>query len=230
MDHSSIHRKFGIQCNFLESLQIRQRIPLTWRRLLTRHENQCANYDVVDDVYVRIKKKLPISQSETKLIYQYFIDEKSQPPVCIGKMTKIYPDIKNEEWNEIFKHTFLITRETKLQTFQYKIIHRIINCNKKLYDMKIKTTPTYSYCDEMDDIIHFFVLCPETYRFWVSFPHWWNIYTPTGNPLYHTILPEGKQIIFGITSHKSDPYVVLNYCVMHAKYNIYKQSYRVETI
>ena len=118
MDHSSIHRKFGLQCNFLESLQIRQRIPLTWRRLLTRHENQCANYDVVDDVYVRINnKKLPISQSETKLFCQYFIDEKSQPPVCIEKMKKIYPDIKNEEWNEILKHPFLITRETKLQTF-----------------------------------------------------------------------------------------------------------------
>ena len=92
-------------------------------------------------MFVLITKKLPISQSETKLFYQYFIDEKTQPPVCIEKMKKIYPDIKNEEWNEILKHPFLITRETKLQTFQYKIIHRIINCNKKLYDMKIKTTP-----------------------------------------------------------------------------------------
>ena len=139
MDHSSIHRTFGIQCNFLESLQIRHGIPLTWRGLLTRHENQCANCDIVDDVYVRINnKKVPISQSETKLFYQYFIAEKSQLPVCIEKWKEIYPEIKNEEWNEIFKHPFRITRETKLQTFQYKIIHRIINCNKKLYDMKIK--------------------------------------------------------------------------------------------
>ena len=206
MDHSSINRKFGIQCNFLESLQIRHSIPLTWRGLLTRHENQCANCDVVDDVYVRINnKKLPISQSETKLFYQYFIDEKSQPPACIEKWKQIYPEIKNEEWNEIFKHPFLITRETKLQSFQYKIIHRIINCNQKLYDMKIKTTPTCSYCDELDDIIHFFVLCPETYRFWLSFSHWWNTNTPTDNPLYLTILPNGKQIIFGIASHKKQP-------------------------
>ena len=68
MDHLSIYRKFGIQCNFLESLQIRHSIPLTWRGLLTRHENQCANCDIVDDVFVRItNKKVQISQSETKL-------------------------------------------------------------------------------------------------------------------------------------------------------------------
>ena len=57
IDHSGIHRKFGIQCNFLESLQIRHSIPLTWRELLSRHENQCVNCDIVDDVYVRIDNK-----------------------------------------------------------------------------------------------------------------------------------------------------------------------------
>ena len=77
---------------------------------------------------------------------------------------------------------------------------------------------------QLDDIIHFFVLCPETYRFWLSSSHWWNTNTSTGNPLYLIILPEGKQIIFGITSHKIDPYVVLNYCIMHAKYHIYRQK------
>ena len=49
---------------------------------------------------------------------------------------------------------YIYLRETKLQSFQYKIINRIINCNKKLFDMKIEHSPVCSYCDQTDDIGH----------------------------------------------------------------------------
>ena len=57
-------------------------------------------------------------------------------------------------------------RETKLQSFQYKIIQRIINCNKKLFDMTIKNSPICTYCDQTDDIGHLFFLCKDVYQFW----------------------------------------------------------------
>ncbi len=36
---------------------------------------------------------------------------------------------------------FHTTRETKLQSFQYRILHRTITCRKKLYDMKLVDSP-----------------------------------------------------------------------------------------
>ena len=124
---------------------------------------------------------------------------------------------QERKWNELFKDPFLMTRETKSQTFQYKIIRRIIDCNEKLYHMKIRTTPTLSKCDELDDIIHFFVLCPETYSFCLSLYRWWNTNTPIGNQIHLTIFPERKQMILGITSRKSDLCYVLYHCDMHAQ-------------
>ena len=115
-------------------------------------------------------------------------------------------------------------RYVHVQCIYVWYVHVTVNHSPYAGSKICMKTPTCSYCDELNDSIHFFFLCPETYSIWLSFSHWWNTNTPTGNPLYLTILPEGKQIIFGITSHKSDPYVVLNYCIMHVKYHIYKQK------
>ena len=43
-----------------------------------------------------------------------------------------------EDWSIIFSRPYKSVRETQLQYFQYKIIHRIIAYNKKLFDMKVK--------------------------------------------------------------------------------------------
>ena len=47
------------------------------------------------------------------------------------------------EWADIFTRTFKVVRKTKLQSFQFKLVHRVINCNKKVFDMKIKASPQY---------------------------------------------------------------------------------------
>ncbi len=54
-----------------------------------------------------------------------------------------YPDFNNTDlktWPRIFKLPFQVIRETKIQAFQYKILHRIISCNKWLFNIKIKTS------------------------------------------------------------------------------------------
>ena len=52
--------------------------------------------------------------------------------------------MSEEKWIDVFLRPYIYSRETKLQPFQYKIINRIINCNKKLFDMKIKHSPVCS--------------------------------------------------------------------------------------
>ncbi len=46
---------------------------------------------------------------------------------------------------------FHITRETKLQSFQYRILHRTITC-RKLYDMKLDDSPNCLYCNNIDEL------------------------------------------------------------------------------
>ncbi len=64
-------------------------------------------------------------------------------PNNIYKWCEIYPDFKtadSQTWLGIFKLPFNLIRETEIQIFQYKILHRVIPCNKWLYNIKIKTT------------------------------------------------------------------------------------------
>ncbi len=45
---------------------------------------------------------------------------------------------ENKTWKRIFNISFTVLRDTKLQSFQYKIIHNIIPCNKWLHTIKIR--------------------------------------------------------------------------------------------
>ncbi len=81
---------------------------------------------------------------------------------CINKWTIDYPKFENVEqtlWKNIFCSAFHTTRETKLQSFQYRILHRTITYRKKLYDKKLVDSPNFLYCNNIDDIKHFLLSC-----------------------------------------------------------------------
>ena len=52
------------------------------------------------------------------------------------EIPQTYPNIISTAWGSIFKLSFITTRETSLQSFQYRIIHRTITCRKKLHDQQ----------------------------------------------------------------------------------------------
>jgi hypothetical protein len=128
------------------------------------------------------------------------------------------------QWENIFKQTPLIVRETKLQSFQYKIIHRTIACKKWLFNIKISNSDICTFCDnDTDNIQHFFLLCKNTYTFWVSFDQWWH--KITNNHLIDYSEPNKIQfeLLLGFPD-KSDKNQVLNYCILHVKFYIYSKK------
>ena len=124
----------------------------------------------------------------------------------------------SEEWADIFLRPYICLRETKLHSFQYKIINRIISCNKKLFDMKIKPL-VCSYYDQTDDIGHFFFMCKDVYEFWKRICTWWNkLYYDVDFPVFLNV----KTVIFGSQCNPKTV-SVLNFCMFHIKYYINKQ-------
>ena len=78
------------------------------------------------------------------------------------------------DWPSIFMQPYLSSRETKLQSLQYKIIHRIFPCQKWLYNHKVITSPNCLHCNEVDNLIHYFVECRGVNDFWSQLESWWN--------------------------------------------------------
>ncbi len=223
MNETELRNVYGINCSFLNVLQIRDSIPKEWKDILYSQKYTGRKLDYCKDLYI-CNKMYNIEIMKTNVIYNHFIKSKCRTPTCIVKWTEVYPEFNNASedlWPNIFILPFRITRETRLQTFQFKIIHRLITCQKKLHEMKIVENNLCLYCHDIDDLKHFFLYCEKSHQFWNSFFNWWNTLGDiTISPDYESL---EECIVFGFQS-KGEIFDVINYCILLGKYYIYCQK------
>ena len=85
--------------------------------------------------------------------------------------------------------------------------------------MKIKNSPVCSYCDQTDDIGHYFFMCKDVYEFWKSICRWWR---KLDYDDVDFLVPNVKAVIFG-SQCITETVAVLNFCIYHIKYFIDRQ-------
>lgn len=122
------------------------------------------------------------------------------------------------EWKDICTNPFRATRETKLQSLQYKIIHRTFPCGSFLCRVRIRDSDWCRYCDATDTITHHLYRCAKVLPFWNSLSRWFrqqvNLYLDLLTP---------KEIILGLPkgAHQRD---VINHIVLAIKFYIFRQK------
>lgn len=80
-------------------------------------------------------------------------------------------------WNDIFLLPFKSSRETKLQSFGFKLLNRLMPCGKYLHKIKVRDDPCCPQCGEEDDIVHFFFFsCPTAKTFWTKLSDWCELH------------------------------------------------------
>jgi hypothetical protein len=217
-----LNSKYSLNCNFMEHLRIRQAIPLLWRSILSSTTNETlGDPDTKHRLYITVNSKdLDIIQTPSNVIYWLLIHKKThkQSPTCIQRWENIF-HIDSDLWPLLFKAPFKSCRATYLQSFQYRILHRILPCNEWLIKRKIVDTNvcTYRYCDgqEIDTIIHYLVTCKPVHNFWQSFTAWWNAMNFSK---LHPLVEEN--IILGVPCITNED-IIFNMCTIVAKYHIY---------
>ena len=216
LSHEALSQNYGLHCNFLNTLQLRHSIPMEWREMLL----QSKECDILNEPFVIVENKMfPITKCSTNTIYWNFVSKKARVPAGEKKWNEVYPMIDRDLWTKIYTHPYKFIKETKLQSFQYRIIHNLITCNKRLFDMKLRDSPKCTYCSEIDDNRHFFLYCPVVKTFWRSFFLWWN---RLENIQFENI--EEECILFGFIMDDSDIFQALNFCLLHAKSYVHKQK------
>ena len=220
LSHDGLSTKFGVSCSFLNILQIRHSIPRAWLNRIYHatkvYPHQQAPGLLVNDVYKNIDKL------KCKDFYWLLVDRMNTQPSCIKKWTEVFPAFSEADpatWKRIFTMAFTTCTETKIQAFQYRLIHRIIPCNKWLCDITIKSSNICDHCTEVDDLLHFFLYCQRVHTFWVSLFKWWNRTSKISIQDESEII---ECILFGFPV-ESDIFNVLNFIVLYAKYYIYRQ-------
>ena len=198
----------GCKQLFLSILQIRQSLPYNWRLFLTQ---QNINDQTEPKILLKlISKLIPFTRYKSFQFYQMLkaIEEKNTVPKCISKWNEVF-NIDIKEWGEIFLNPFTVCRSTRLQSFQYRLLHRVITCNHWLYNAQLKDSPNCDTCLVDDDLYHFFINCIHVQDFRTSFNQWWA--EVTLQPLQLS----QQDIIFGVK--KSNKYYqTINYVLLLA--------------
>ena len=216
LSDSDIRKKYGVKCSFLDVLQIRQSIPIQWRGLIFNNEN--ININQESEKVQILDKYVYLNKMKCKDLYWILVSNKIKQPRCIQKWTEFFPEFKTAhktEWPAIFQMPFITTRDTRIQSLQYRLIHRIIPCNKWLFNIKIKDSSTCNFCDKEDNLIHYFIQCKNVKTFWSCFYNWWNRISEIIIEDVHE-----KHIIFGYPGN-NDLVIVINYLIMLGKWFIY---------
>ena len=103
-------------------------LPFLWRKCLKNSQE----IPIINEPYIVLNDKIiPISTANSKIAYIFYTLIQYKVPSCIGRWLEIFPDYNSEKQKSTYTRTFKITRETKLQSFQYQILNRNIHCKKK---------------------------------------------------------------------------------------------------
>lgn len=106
----------------------------------------------------------------------------------------------------------MITTNTKLIEFQFKIIHRVYASDSYVSNFDNTVSKVCILCKVDNNIPHLFVDCIKVDNFWENFKTWLNNVTGRVFPITTV------DIIFGILSGTVKS---VNICVLHAKWFIH---------
>ena len=143
--------------------------------------------------------------------YKVLLKNILTPPTSQGRLVKY--SINESELSLYYLLPFVVTHETKLSIFRFKILHNILPTNLHLYGMNICDSSSCPICsDSTQTIEHMFITCSSAIKFWNQFYKWY-IFEPLSRFT-------NTEILYGIIQNNSIE-ITLNHIILIAKYHIY---------
>ena len=192
-------------------------IPRKWKKIIKTKIGQIDRNKIIAQSIPMIQfknTKKSIEKITSKEIYQIIISKKIEEPTSIETWTERFPFLVNLEWSKIYKLPFQTTCEPYLQSLQYKILNRVINCKDKLYKWNILKNNECIYCGKIDTIEHHIFECEETKLFWNRLQDWMS------DTLEVSIRLTICEVLFGIPMPDNPDIEAINYITMVGKWYI----------
>lgn len=116
---------------------------------------------------------------------------------------------------------YKITRETKLQSFQYRVLFRLITCKRYLHTIHMSEDDKCVYCGAQESITHFLVACPSAQDFWGKLDAWCQTNLDLRLPLLSK-----REIVLGITNVDGDfkLFKLVNWILLTARFYLHRQK------
>ena len=160
MSFAEFRNQYQLEVNFVDYYSVIEAVPLHWKRLC-RNSNKIVN---IIHPYVTLLKN---SLKTTKPFYQLLLKK------VATKNTKAYSkwhvDLNledTENWSQHFAKLYSITDDSKLLNFHFKLFHRIIFTNSRLFKCRLIETELCTFCNEQrETLLHLFYDCSHVRTF-----------------------------------------------------------------
>ena len=111
-------------------------------------------------------------------------------------------------WKDVYILPPIVTINTGLCIFQYKVLNNTLYLNKYLYIFKLSDTKLFFFCNQEDEtIIHLFANSPKGKTLWKSLKDFLN------NIINFTLLTL-QSAIFGFLETDHKLFLILNYLLL----------------
>jgi hypothetical protein len=209
-----IKDKYKVKCDVLKYNTLKDAIPREWRKILKTKNIQNDTICFNDPIQIKIgNNNKRIDKITNKDVYKVFIKNIQIKPIINDKLQQRY-GIENHELPNIFTMSKVL-RDTKMRTFQYKILFNLIPCNQYLNKIGKSDTDKCAYCGNLDDTAHYFFTCDALNLFWQKFCAWWTYVSS------EILIIDERDVMIGCFG-KTQYYLSLNACIMLVKWHIYK--------
>jgi hypothetical protein len=160
---------FNIPATFLDYHRLIKSIPKTWLNMISTCIIPPFPY-ILPQLLAILKVKKGCSAYSNVLSRC----KKTVLPSSQVKWKRDLALLDNDiNWKNVYKLPFLITLDTRLRYFQYKILHRILPTNTFLALIKISDSDSCSFCGKhIETMLHLFVECEEITQLWVDLQQW----------------------------------------------------------
>jgi hypothetical protein len=213
---NQLNQIYDLNCDVLKYNALKDVIPLKWRKILKTMQIPREATNVNEIVSIKINEiYTPLHKITNKQLYWTLIKEKQTTPIIKYKWQEEL-GVEDGEWTQVFTMSKII-KDTKIRTFQYKLLFNLLPC--KLYLFRIKKSDNYicDKCNVTDNITHYLYSCVETLRFWKTFEGWWN------EMMNESVKIDKRLVIIGDT-RKNNPNDKLNACLLIAKWFLYSEK------
>ena len=129
-------------------------------------------------------------------------------------------------FSDVFCNLYLVTNDSKLKKFQYKLLHKALPTNTFLVKIGIKNSDICNFCkNASDSILHYIWLCPVVKLFWNRIKTWLEEFFDI--PIEWNM----ANIVF-ITNVNECPFEIIEFVMLFTKYYIHccKWSNNLPTI
>ena len=193
LQYDKLKQKFPLlRVNFLRYMGIISAIPTLWKDKIKGTFSETININDRNSrphIYVTVQdKRVSLHKIRTRGFYNLGLE------ICIPTALKRweYEGLAPQKWSDILYLPYTCTRSTKLQSFQFQVIHRYVPTKKFLYLRRLVDTPNCPNCGMVDTLIHHFFLCHMVRSFWE------NVFAYINRHYEERLQPTLHNVLFGL--------------------------------